>query len=612
MRTLSTNWKAEAKKSTVKPVDLVVFSTNADPDSATEKVDRWSFCSDPHATVRYPNSVKKVGVVPPKIAMISRRFSVSDYRVTLGRDPTVRALFSGTRLKNKFCDVKIGWRALVEGDYAKRVRGLVHTWKNDETTVEISIKDVGGLLRGKKIPADDGKFPIINRHPLEALQDILDECGIPSGLYDAATLDPTTLPDKYQVLNITRQVLGTDGHASTHGLQEPTDAWSLAVKLLELLNGSFKPDEDGIYKFVQYDFTATPIKTITRRDVMRAKLDDASSNVTNRWEMEIPTLLRTPRIDPVVVAREDPNSVSDHQIPGGGTESGRFTKSLGANEWLDGQGFCFSIASGTNPFDDTITEDDTIIVWGAGFAGFSGCHFDTIDNGSTRPAYNDPDSTDKLVYLLLVGPPQIGTSKLTQEVISCKAATLSTTLGKNTDDNGAQRYQQVVFTIYQRDVFNWNGGAVNWASFVPYPTNIANKDKPNIHVYDITAAWHACTDKLSRTSYGAPTATVILHSFEHYDIEASDLLYVTDDVPLFFGKDGLDASRKWEALEMIPEWPKITVRIGLTEASAPAAPTTPEINPVFVWPVEDPDANLILKTDGTPVINNALGYVLHL
>lgn len=566
--TLNTAWKAEAKRSTVKPVDVLrVYTVDPDTGGPVQGSTLFSFCSDAHAGLAYPTSVKKVGMIAPKIGKLTRKFSVSDFRVTLRRDPFTRKLIKNTRLRNKIAELVIGWRGIVEGSYGLRARGIITNWDNDESEIELRIMDAGALIRKKKV-----RGFWVNLHPLEIIEKIFQLVGIPPALYDATTLGAAgaqLLPDAWKPLNFTRMNSVSSGLISSNGLTEAEDAWELCVDLASLLNGTLAPDQNGKYSFKQYNFNATPVKTLQRRDIESAVLDDAESDTANVWEMGIPSLFNSPRGSQEIIRRKDPNSITDHTVPGQASVSGEITKTVPNNPWLRGQGWS---ESAINALNSAAGEGTTFIVSGAGISGFAGCHFDTIPNLSAIPSWAQLSDT-KLGYLLLVGNPTRN-NKIAKEVISVKAASV-VGAGIAWDDDQNQYMNLVQFTVKQRDVLDWHAGNPNWKDLV----YIA---KDNVHIFDVTAMLLTLKERLSRTALGSPDFKVKLHSYEHFDLTPGDLVYVVDDVPLYFAQDGQNGTKKLEVLGKRAQWPRIELLLGATEASAPATIETPIITPVLI------------------------------
>jgi hypothetical protein len=95
----------------------------------------------------------------------------------------------------------------------------------------------------------------------------------------------------------------------------------------------------------------------------------------------------------------------------------------------------------------------------------------------------------------------------------------------------------------------------------------------------------------------------------HYDLQVTDIIGSTDERPLGFGFNGTNGTQKWEIIHKERRRPRFRVTVAKVPLGAVGTidfETFPEAQPAV--PTGD---NRIFKLDGTEIVNNALGLVLH-
>lgn len=163
-------------------------------------------------------------------------------------------------LIGKVVEIRIGEASVSEvnfGPYAiAQIEDIVPSLSGE---VLVKCSDVGALLATQEVRVD-----IVQRHPLEAIEQILIAAGVDSALYDATTLDPTQYPTIGHFVVSRHNLFNSKGSmwrktGADARMSDPVNALDLVNGLLRLLDGSFLPDESGVYAFALYDSTATSV-----------------------------------------------------------------------------------------------------------------------------------------------------------------------------------------------------------------------------------------------------------------------------------------------------------------------------------------------------------------
>lgn len=497
---------------------------------------------------------------------------------------TIRNLLSEyPDLRGKIVRLYIGYHGIDEADFVDDGVYVISELRKPGYTpsVHLQLQDLGARLAEAKITLD-----VINRHPLEAVQAILDAVGVPSALYDATTLDPTAYVDIGHWC-VSRHHYGygwngVEGSASfteveprgdlgkrnargVHNFRrafydrqdfgaitEPVDALDLLNDLLQILDGIFAPGEDGRFAFKRYDPDAAAVALLGENDFTDFDQPEKWKSLYNHVEVKGP---HSAGGSSILHQIEDRFSQHRNGLPGG--VPNRRTLSLDSS-WFTGIAHIFSSLA------SSATAGATLLVKEAQANGLSGLRAATAPvPGSTPPTFaqdtNTTCTSSRLVYLLI-----FHTADGRREVVSCNAATmLSTTTA---DVSGCWFVGE--FTIAARGLFGTT--AQDWDHVRQSPDSL----KPgHIFIADITAAVDLAARKLARLSNGMPLVTLKAMP-QHMALQLGDLMTLDAPVYLGLGEDGAEGLI-WEVIKKDPQFGGNAPGVRLTLALANKIDTTP-------------------------------------
>lgn len=522
-------------------------------------------------------------------------------------------------LRGKIVRLYLGYHGLDEADFVADGVYVISELRKPVNTpaVHLQLQDLGARLAEAKITVD-----VINQHPLEAAQAILDAVGVPAALYDATTLDPTAYPSighwcvsrhhygfgwngvEGNSSFITVEPRGDLGKRNARGVHnfrrafydrqdfgsivEPVDALDLMNDLLQLLDGTFAPGDDGRFAFKRFDAAGTVQLELGEDDFTDLDQPEKWKSLYNHIEVKGP---HSTGGSSILHQVEDLFSQHRHGLPGGAPN--RRTLSLDS-------GWFTAVAPPVSVLASGDGAGTHLKVRHAQANGFSGLRHATAPVPGSSPATFSQDTNttctgSRLVYLLL-----FHTTDGRREVVSCNAADLDETVAP-TILSGT--WAMGDFTIAARGLFGTS--AEDWD-----PTNLATAN-PNalagsiepgkILVADVTAAVDLATRKLARFSSGMPIVTLKAMP-QHMALQLGDL--ITLDAPMYLdlGEDGAEGLI-WEVIKKDPQFGGNGPGVRLTLALAAKVDTTPLLVthniPTLTIRGGDPPNDHSLQLDGT-------------
>lgn len=582
---------------------LSAGTTNASAIAVTPDADatgsiKWISGSKFHrprvssATLEADPVITAVSAMTAEIDPIERVFKSGDRHMTLADEsggPIRNLLGVYPDLKGKIVTLKLGEADIDETDFVgdgKYVIDEIEVGGFDSPEATIRLKDVGGLLEDAEITLE-----VLALHPLEVIEAILVRVGVPTALYDATTLDPTN----YSTIghwNMSRlwSSDSADFGNFRNAINEPTNALDLVNELLLLLNGSFVPDEDGIFSFKLFDLEEVAVRTITDDEVEDFQQLGAWNDVVNHvaitgcpWQGE--------ELD--LFDRGDRSSQYRFGTPG----QGPLVKSDSwKTDWLNG------IANVQESFGTSATE---ILLGQAAKAGFSGSKFDDIS--TSQPTYAAP-SADRLVYLLVFS---ISENQVhTPEIISCDGITRLYThasLGAGYSSfrgvGDPSLPTLVEYSIAGRGLFGTTHRATDWW--------IVNET----FAVDITLAVAFVHAKLARLALGLPMVEITL-DHTHYDLQIGDHLTASFDRFLDHGRDGATTSNmRWEIVGKEPttldDSPGVKLTLAGIYLKESVVPLTGVWTPprVYIDIITDLWTDGIVTNDGEMITDNDGNFI---
>lgn len=545
---LNTNWLERARASTK---DLVLLA------AITKGADTWKFLDKPSSVFHYDIGLDSVAPIVVGVDVLTRKSAVDEQQVRL-RDPAVRSLVSGTRLRGGKMSLKMGFADLDESDYVDLWGGVIEGTHVDEDRqgVRLECLTIMEILRLHRIT---GAWR--GQHPLDVIYDILTNADTQKGLaLDSSMIDAASFdPDASANAAFGHFVGGWyNGHGYIRAVTEPTPAFELIDALMAHLPGMLRISESGVISFKAFDASASPAATWTTDHISKLRQTKLDEDIVNQVTWAIGGAFRhatgagenTRGVDPEAgLVRNDVTSQADHAYPGMSKRvfsHARASSFIVAGAEISGTG----LAAGT-------TSDFLILDRGGSIGSLSGTREATP---GPQPA-NATISADRPLYLLTNNG----------EII--KATSLTQSLGTSTEViytevQGPAGGLGIEIPVDERRLYGWLVGGVTRGFDGP-------SSAAATHVFDITIPMILSEMLLKRHSHGVPIIEVIT-SLAEWGNQFGDFVRITWPDYLGFGRDGLlSTDGTWEiiAKEFDPADPEAGVRWQLAW-TAEASPST--------------------------------------
>lgn len=500
----------------VEPVYLVRIYIGA-LTGGVEGTDFFTFASKYTPEIDYPASVSSVSAFAHELDPVTRTFRSGNTTILFRDDPAIRALLTGYRVARKVVDVFLGAVGMSESSFERMGRFILRDVKKPGTAqIALDLVDPMEILTKVEI---DGWW--INQHPLEIIADVLTHAGL-SSLYDAASLDPETYDTTISHWNVSRSNKLVPFVRVESGIKGKENALTIVEQLLEILGGSFIPDEDGIYVFRRYDSSQGIERTWRSTEIGDVRQVSSFENLQNEFSI---TFGRSQYYAGYQHTRRDDTSIGDLAVTG--VSDGVIAANPIDSPWLNGIAYNIEIGG--------ITPSTTsIVVSYAGIAGICGCRY--APTTFLRPTWAEP-STDRLVYLRLEIE---GQTAVPPEIVSVDDIVMSGTSYVYAEDGSTQYRVNLEFVFKDRALFgtsspsNWGPGLI-------------------VKVVDVTIPIALAQQRLERFSRGAEVIEVST-DLRQIDLSVGDFVAIVDDEPIGYGLDGSDAADTWEIVrkEVLP------------------------------------------------------------
>ena len=430
----------------------------------------------------------------------------------------------------------------------------------------------------------------VNKHPLEVIEKLLLDHGVPAEFIDADTFDPThadyadiahyvvtywdliRIPMLQQILHRNLRDYGENYYGpSREGLPKGTHSETfhdIVHDLARLLIGSLYFQEDGKIRFVRFDTGASVVENWDEDDIR--KFEQGETIMINQLEVK----MKGGRVDEESswesnVLFKDATSQSNFNFPG--ETNGVFSESasfLGLNYHGEMEhtiqttgtttinvhnpwGFCGSRVNGntySSPWED-MQDSETLI---------DGSHpLFIMINDEVIKVIAMTLVEDQLCYVYEFD--EAGT-KTTREMPKVAIMTLVS----------GNRGQYGTTAATHTDMWDADEGSA--------------QDKPQ-GVYDVTMQVAFANNQLNRFSNGCPIV-MITTDLSHWNVQVGDLVSFENDRFLTYGFDGMSTTHKWEVIgkELVFSDEATEIRWELAYATQ-ASPIA--INATYEWIPED-------------------------
>lgn len=292
MLTLPAAWSEAMNKSGIQPVWLIRLylrhmSSGADGDFYFCSGDKTIQASDDTAQ----NSISTITNFGAKINPDTRALSVSDVTITFVDDGAIRELIQSYYFPGKKVEISIGTVELgALSDFQKLGTFYVEEITPDEGTIAIRCLDAGVFWKDRNV---SGGW--LGWHPCEVIEQILQAAGVDHSTYDHESLHVANLT-RYQHFMVSRANTtgpATGGTPPENQIEHvpPKDyrfdkaggmsAKQMIDELVELMGGTFAPDQSGVYHFKEYNDSPSIAATWTADDIGDFTQSVCFSNLLN-------------------------------------------------------------------------------------------------------------------------------------------------------------------------------------------------------------------------------------------------------------------------------------------------------------------------------------------
>jgi hypothetical protein len=490
-----------------------------------------------------PNSIAEVSPVASSLDPVTREMQIDSCEALFHADEAMRDLVIAYRLKGKAVTIKIGESNLASANFAHYFTGVVDEAPKvlRDGRVEMKVASAMALLREAEVLGGWESM-----HPLAAIEKVLVDCGVPSSLYDATTLDPSD--SAYADIShwvIQRGVSGGNSSSQSMVISTPQNALDVIAELAELMDGQFTQQEDGILRFKLFDSSASSVATFTHDNMAHDGFEIVATDddLVNRVSVSF-ARSDSDKFTGVYV-ENDTDSQAAYAHP---DASERIVSEEIKTKWLD--------SKGTLRSDILITDTagDTFVV-AIRAPGFCGTNYPSGFPG-TRPSWAELTSSNTAFILV------------DEEIIEVDQATI---------DSASNIYS---FTNYA-DGTNYSYSAPRVVTYRiktrgACGTVAAAHSDGELYVYDATIAVDMARSRIRRRSEGLAKLKLKAHPALFYHVQVGDLVVVETDKYAAYSSDGLDSNTKWEVVGKEASFDSdtgITFELAWATHSSPPTPT---------------------------------------
>jgi hypothetical protein len=591
----------------------------------------------------YPCCLHTVGTVSRSVDPLTRAFSSGTMELQVHDTPYMRSLVKNHGLRGGLVTLYLGTHDLAFDDFAPiqamTIKSAIPA--AEEPLIVFQLADSLGMIADETWAG-----AMTNRHPLNAMTDIMADIGMVDGThYDSASFAPRALAISDRAhygVSITNYPSGTVANSpelifTRNAIQKPEPAQDLINELSLLAYGTVRPRaSDGLVGFVPYHSDATVDRTLDMSEEIGYDIDalemtdagnDSIVNVVSFAGLED---ISHTAFQPTIYTEADEQSLHEY---------GEVFKVSLTSRWLNAFAFVnlHSVSDSAHPgewrnrFDSTAYAFDV----GAPFRGFSGLSetgwglgntitipFDeyAVNGVEGRWAYLglDGQTNEEVPVLDQFGNPAIDSYgnpeytfvNWTSEYIVCsditeysyynaaipskptplkaryQIATNNNDFGFTNGRGGLGSTQRGWLVGKGSQIGFRQGGTINGG------TSPENRRQPskwfgeNVRVTDITVQVETAKRILERFKNGCPRVRIAC-PLAHMDLEIADIVTITGcERYLSYGRDGLDANLVWEIIRkdfVYGDSPRVEFELArVRDAGAE------DFVPVTTWPVYTP------------------------
>jgi len=580
---------------------LVVLARITDQDSNDFYFTSGAHRPDLTTYLDYVQGLHSVTPISPQIDPITRKSQSSMVTVTFVDDGVIREIMQTQPLKQATMTLRLTTADDTSGSSIGLWKGIIHDVVPQPGFIEFQCMDALSIAFGAYYYG-----LLMNRHPLEWVDDLAEAAGVPSAFRDSTSLDPDTdtaishfcvncrwtptETDQSTEANVAGDVMPPQTDYTTYDATQNREdvMFSPAVEIGEaiadmalLLYGTILADEDGKIGFKRFDPSGAVAATWTSEDILSLRQLSTYDNLINEVQVELGS-----GVIKEAYIRRDTDSQARYKTAGA-TQRDYVLKlnlSYACQEiWFVG--------------DIDSSQTTGIILGHTRLSGMCGTR---VTAGSFR---NQAAATAWGDVSPFIVPAAAQLSDSRKLYIKADGEILTTTA--------------IGFTInnyWDIPDIDRRGAALTTHSFFPTRALIIGAVRGvggtgQAHTqgaaaspyYDITIAHYVAAAIIDRAANGIPELEVET-TFAQYGVQVGDLVDPVDDYPLWWGVDGVNSVNqiKWEVIakEADPLGSgRIRWRLAYAAIATPPWTTTVEDDPVD--PEYQPDASGAPRVDIT-------------
>lgn len=563
-----------------------------------------------------------------------REIASSKAELVFVDDGQIRQMNLDFVMRGRPVDVYIGAEGLAFSDYEQLHRLYVDDVRGDGSSIIVTCRD--GLAAMSELQVS-GQYQCI--HPLDLIYGLAVQAlgSNVTNYFDSSTLTRSAYP------NISHWNISRWEDYDIAGLQNalsPNKLDAAVNEILQMLGGTMRPSQAGVFGWYEYDSTASAVDTWACGP--DSGFDATVPETISVWDKATN--------DCTVNYARGADGFGSGYFQRGDDESQRELDRLYDLiidcPWVNSVAYMLGFTGIDGPtngafmIDSLFYSDSTeFVVVEPGVQGFAGSRFNLSGSTWTEPTGADlNNTTPRRAYLKLEPGPDglrneggVGNQSSEPEIIACHQSevrnvgvpgvSIISDYSRGTD--GVTSVDHPGLVIYYVDTSytttaefgGFTSGRAGFGTTTPsgyWAANDANSSTRGVLVTDVTIPVEMVQSRLRRFRYGAPELSVRT-GLERIELEVGDFVALDgDDVFVGLLHDGIDSSIIWEitsktvdALGDDPgiEWTLCWVRDSNNDGYSIAPIDTPT---VYVPPTGGGE-EFIVDNSGTTVVADAFG-----
>jgi hypothetical protein len=227
-----------------------------------------------------PISIVSVSSISQEIDPVTRKNSIGVVEVKLAMDPNTQSMLSGYRLKGKRCLIRVGEKTLGSSTAFQTIfTGYIDESIGNRETLTLTIASPVVRIKDYKIRS----WQVLNKHPLEAIEDLLGLAGVPSADIETSSFDPDTdTAISHFCVSRGRGYLSDQDNS----IQGETAA-NVIEQLCELMVGGLIARENGKIEFKRFNISPAAVAVFDDNNIIDIEVLSTYEYVINSVAVDI-------------------------------------------------------------------------------------------------------------------------------------------------------------------------------------------------------------------------------------------------------------------------------------------------------------------------------------